>query len=465
MDNELEKSFREYISFVKKGYSRHLKKAKSNIIHLNPNYQEIFDSFESSREFEKIEKLTFPPYVKDKHLFGLFAEAHHSYELHAFFRNSGCYKSIIDNKDINVEALVKLYQDSISKSDEKITYYLPIQYLKIKAPEDCVDFGMFKIKKYTKEELDEEFMNSTNRLFYPQNEIDTKILRWYWILSVSSTVKYDPWWQVEYEDSSSIISNKTNYPKPVEEALRILTLFRWESISFKESEGDDISWSEFDFPFIIKITDNIFQNPHHNPNYLDLDTEPIFDDNGKFIEMAPSYHPMSIYEDEVEEFREFIMKAIVLYNKIKGNLDSMEFLEVAFDFFLKAFMNKGFEQLLWHITTIEALLGESTDLLTRTLSRRVAIVLGSDKTSRIEIFEEFKKLYIFRSSLVHGKPIPNKPDKSLKETNLNKAREYARQLILWVMEYVNANKNIKSSDMKKEMLYDIDLMPEKIPKI
>jgi len=54
-----------------------------------------------------------------------------------------------------------------------------------------------------------------------------------------------------------------------------------------------------------------------------------------------------------------------------------KFFERAGSYLLKGFFADGLEQLLWHITTVDALLGEDAPGATKRLPRRVAAILGT----------------------------------------------------------------------------------------
>ena len=70
--------------------------------------------------------------------------------------------------------------------------------------------------------------------------------------------------------------------------------------------------------------------------------------------------------------------------------------------FIKAFFSQGMEQLLWHISTIEALLGEKAEGLTNRLARRSALIIAKEREDREIIRKKFKELYDFDKSIFNA---------------------------------------------------------------
>lgn len=106
------------------------------------------------------------------------------------------------------------------------------------------------------------------------------------------------------------------------------------------------------------------------------------------------------------------------------------FLDIALGFLIKAFFSEGLQQLLWHISVVESLLGEKKEGITELLSRRVACILGKTRKERASVYKSFKKLYDFRSDLVHGNRELLKANK-IYVGHLREARHVARETLLW----------------------------------
>jgi hypothetical protein len=98
----------------------------------------------------------------------------------------------------------------------------------------------------------------------------------------------------------------------------------------------------------------------------------------------------------------------------------------------KAYFAGGLDQLLWYITSIEALLGERGEELSEKLARRIAAIMGKTKNEKKDIKKRFKALYDFRSALVHG----NKFRKEVYWGHLREAREFARICLVWFLNFL-----------------------------
>jgi hypothetical protein len=86
-----------------------------------------------------------------------------------------------------------------------------------------------------------------------------------------------------------------------------------------------------------------------------LDTEPDFDpDTREEIGERPAIW-FWFTDAKLGEFEEFVRREGSRLHHALVTEWSRPLIEVASGFFAKAFMSDGLEQLLWHITTIEAL--------------------------------------------------------------------------------------------------------------
>ena len=109
------------------------------------------------------------------------------------------------------------------------------------------------------------------------------------------------------------------------------------------------------------------------------------------------------------------------------------FLKVAMGNLIKAFFTEELEQLLWHITALEALLSERGPGVTASLARRSAAILGKTKAERKERRKQFKDLYNLRSDLVHGR----KFQKNVHRKQLFEARIMVLRVMIWFVHYLS----------------------------
>jgi hypothetical protein len=125
------------------------------------------------------------------------------------------------------------------------------------------------------------------------------------------------------------------------------------------------------------------------------------------------------------------------------------FFETALGYFVKAFCSEGFEQLLWHITTLEALLGEKGEGLTEKLARRISAILGNTNQEKKALNRQFKDLYDFRSTLVHGGNFK----KQVYVGHLREARSLARKVLLWFLHFLsNFQRGISEGRLQERLL-------------
>jgi hypothetical protein len=134
------------------------------------------------------------------------------------------------------------------------------------------------------------------------------------------------------------------------------------------------------------------------------------------------------------EFCDFVKNTGALIEKIK-QVSQWQFIDVALSFMEKGFTDSGLEQLLWHITVIEALMGENKSGLTSLLKKRVSSILGDSEADTAKIKKVFQRLYDLRSEFIHGND--KLLDPKVVHHDLAQAREMARQTTLWMLSYLN----------------------------
>lgn len=102
--------------------------------------------------------------------------------------------------------------------------------------------------------------------------------------------------------------------------------------------------------------------------------------------------------------------------------------------------------MLWHITTLEALLGEKGTGVTARLAGRIASILGRGEEEKTTVKKEFSELYNFRSDLVHG----NRFKKEVYVGHLRNARDQARETLLWFLHYLDWVQTLISANLPAE---------------
>ena len=286
--------------------------------------------------------------------------------------------------------------------------------------ESTMKFEGFQIRRFRADELRIMFGNRANVVFYPEAMVDVNQLQHYWFICLrtsSSAPRIDPSYPddfSEYEYEIGAVGwRATIYPRVVEQVLRNLALYHWPSLDPEEPGCAGLS-----IPFVLQTNDNLLIRPPGTPDISSLTSEPIFDpQTGEKVGEIPEL--MSVLgTGQTEDFKTFIQHTGTLLSALRVQPSDWQFLENALNYFVKAFFTTNLEQLLWHITTLEALLGDK-ESSTALLAKRIATILGKTNDERKTITKEFKALYDLRSALVHGRSI----DGQLYQKHLDKTRD------------------------------------------
>jgi hypothetical protein len=375
-----------------------------------------------------------------------------------WFRRSGVYERIAarDIPDLTID--FQSYRDAFSREQTQVTYLAPIEYVSFR--KEVMDFGQFSICSLSKTELEDIFQNRTRALFYKWAQIPTDELWGYWWLIAEGRKPTPPIGKItlDFRTLTYVRRRYTPHPDPTELALQALVLYPW----VPDWAEVDESWSGFDIPFVLHADDGL-RRPPFGPlaNVRILDREPDFDaDTGEEIGDRPTIH-FHLDESETSRFEVFVKAESKRLDRLRSLAWSKELIEVALGFLVKAFFANGVEQLLWHITTIEALFGEDGGDVTERLAQRVSIVLGGTEAERKDIRKRFRDLYNTRSELVHGTPTP----REVQTRDLRTAREFARFVTLWFVRWIDEIFSKVAGDpthlpKKRDLLRFLDLKPD-----
>jgi hypothetical protein len=389
-----------------------------------------------------------------------------------FFRRSNIYHNIYLRNKIDVGLAFKIYIDAFQRTEINESYFAPLEYIDF--AKNYIDFGQFQIRKFGIKELDELFQNRLNKIFYPSAFIDAEQIEEYWFICASKSIPAPKigvihFEQAEWMDICHVDIEYANYPEEIMPFLKSLSLFDWgadwlkESLKTKEIKDIEVGWFRFHIPFIYTINDDLLDSPNHAPNLSLLPKEEYFDES---IQDVCLRRPSFIYLDneKTNKFKEFIAHINNLLLSIRTEENNWQFFDIAINFFIKAFFSNGIEQLLWHITSIESLLGQ-VDKSTDNIANRMALILGRNNKEKIIIKNKFKGkkgLYDFRCRLVHGKTFKSKAYIN----HLWEARSLSRRIILWFIHYLSRIQDqvIQQNDAEKIptredilLLIDLDL--------
>ncbi|MFA5857437.1 MAG: hypothetical protein WC955_00060 [Elusimicrobiota bacterium] len=402
----------------------------------------LIDQLEKSNEFCQLVEKTHSELSSD----GYHGKDKSSWELavNNFFRRSMCYIDIYKQNFPNKELLLAKYIESFQRQQTKIRYLAPIEFVSFS--KECIDFGVFQIRKYSREELDLIFQNKINKIFNHWATINVEEIKDYWFISVEELVPTKKIGYIYWEQNPLKIKY-TPYPKVVESVLKQLSIFNWEPDWLKDGYLEKYPQEDypvgFSIPFVLRINDNLLEYPENNrPDFSRLAKESRID---SLTDEEIGSYPMittDLDEKQTTDFESCIHDIIKSLSNIEINQSNWHFIDIALGFSTKAFLSEGIERLLWYVTTLESLLGEKGSGLTAKLAKRVATILGKDESENKSIRKEFEELYEFRCNLVHGRPFK----KQILATHIIKVQNMVRQIILFFLYFLNTITDRYSSD-------------------
>src|SRR3989338_5001346 len=402
--------------------------------------------------------------------------------LQNYFRRSRLYLDIINGNPCDINAhFEELWASFNERKIKKITIR-PIN--NVEFTEKLIDFGKFKIQKFSKGELDSLLEQEVCEAFYPYAVVDTKTLSLFWhIIEECNEEKEKENLKIinvgiTYDD---IFRVKRSFP---DRTLQLLALFDWGNASARpspEKKNTDWGFEPLDLPFRYTVSNDLINSPMASPDLSKLMLL-VDETEGEFTQFT-----IHLTNSDIGELKKVVKNANDFLESIDLQKCDWEFLEIAMGSLAKAFLSDGIEQLLWHMIALEAIIGEEKET-TQNIGRRLGLIWGGREKKDIDrICKEFKELYDFRCSLVHGSKFgKGKMEKELYRYHLRLARDYARKTVLWFICYLShihrelkkgavpLNKYPKQKDLLLLLDYQIQsfehqdakvMMPEDFPEI
>ena len=366
-----------------------------------------------------------------------------------WFRNSRYYTNLFGSvAPPDTENLLRSYVGAFARERDVVRWFAPIELVNFAGP---LEFDTFKILVHEADDLRGLLRNDVNELFYPWAVTTLSVLEDYWFVEVQQEKEAHrvghfelPGWERMFFERRKF----SEFPACLESALQKMALFRWIPDWFEE---DAVNWFGFNVPFAIKVEGSLLRSPARAPELARLDREPIADQEGNEVDDRPAIiHDL----DEVgtKHFGDFICGLETLW----ALPEKWAFIDLARGYLLKAFLTKGLEQLLWHITALEALVGEKEQTV-RTLKNRLSCIHGSTEKERKAVKKQVADLYGVRCDLVHGNVRKSeKVDVAL----LRDARELARATVLWFLKYaahIRSNMAKDSLPEREDLLAVLDM--------
>lgn len=209
------------------------------------------------------------------------------------------------------------------------------------------------------------------------------------------------------QDFGRIEPHKGRFAPVVEDALFFLLLASWEDWSTMP----EVDWRGFRVPWVYIVDDDLFVRPQTppTPDSLAWETQALTDGRGEVVEVE---RPVGLRLDDDAQ------AGLTRWDEARWSLVTRARRSPLFEtpvghFFVRAFLSEGVDEVLAHLTTIEAALGVRSDYErglrqkpdpyrqlggTRRVAARIAALLGD------RIFaQQYDHLFGVRSAFLHGR--------------------------------------------------------------
>lgn len=430
---------------------------------------EAVEDLEKSGEFSQLLQAVRSEEIAE----GFHKKSDRSFWEHALtnvLRRSGYYLDQAGYGENLPDSLLSKIMSHFDRREKVITYLAPMEYVRLEINEIPCD--TFSIKKFTEAELDRLFEISLCEVFYPWAVVDTATLSDYWFIVMTDKQPINPLGRIDANlgKVGKVRARYSPFPK-IERAIHALALASWQPDWTRHDDtkgpADWKGWLGFRVPFLLRYSDHLLDSPSVAPNLSTLDREPYFNPLTGEEEGEKPVHWISFSAEESEQFVNTVQNLDHLLVAIKPAMEAWNFVGRALGFLVKGFYSDGLEQLLWHMTVLEALFGEDRPGISKRLRRRIGTVLASTEAERREIGSRFAELYEFRSRLVHGDEF----EQQVWAGHLREARDLARRCLLWFLNLAQLVIQACSTDLpdgipkREEIMALIDLDPNAIDRM
>jgi len=354
--------------------------------------------------------------------------------LKTFFRRSRFYSSAFASKQQDPQEYFNQFWSGLFHREVKITILKILD--EVEFIRRLINFGAFRIQRFTREDLDTLINREVMDTFYPQATIDTGVLSQHSLLIAD-------WTEVRGEDAKTTppvdVSTYQDWswlqvqPKTPDLMIQLLAIHEWtpdltedECLEMSTDIGEiQTLWPGPSISESLIINDDIFSEPNFL-RYSDRIPDTFRDEP-----TAPFPVPVNLQQEK--EIQLSALKGHNVFLIAEHVKPHWDFVPVALAYLGKAFLAKpDLEQLLWNVAVLASLLSEKAEV-GQTMRRRISNILGSTEREKREIRREFDELYAFRSNLVHGNVFTKKAGFE----HLAKARRMARQVMSWVLDYLS----------------------------
>ncbi len=277
-------------------------------------------------------------------------------------------------------------------------------------------FGRARLAQFTAEELEALFDAPRLLRNFPALPLESKRLAQFHWLVVEEEIVLDPRPEARAtpfmfidmrRDFGEIEPYLGRFPQAVEGALFFLLLARWEEWSTLQ----EVDWRGFRVPWIYTVDEDLFVRRARPPSADSLTLEPWFveDKWGEEVELErPS--TLRLHDNAKTELQLFNDAA---WTKVQAARATPLVETPVMHFLVRAFLADGIDEVMAHMTAIEAALGLEMDHKRKlrpkpdphprlSATKRVAARIGAALTDP-EAVQDYKDLFELRSGFVHGR--------------------------------------------------------------
>jgi len=353
--------------------------------------------------------------------------------LGAYLRNSGAYLSVAHSAPVDYHGLAARLVEEAARDESTVTYYAMLEGVDLEADE--ISWGNYRLVHVDRSSLQDILSMPTRALFFEDPPQDLNRLAHHYFLVASAPMPTGfggALQRLQRHWSTKQHMHPTDLPEPIEDALATLALYDWQPEWGEDDRAAEVAkqlgWMGFRVPLVLETSDDLLHLPRRIPDTSEVTMTPVPGPRGEEIGQMPERTFLELDAAQTQQLQES-MAELQVHRDARASSSSADFLRVAANAVLKALLASGMEQLLWHITAIEAVLGEvrEGESTTSLVARRLCSILATTKTARKGLRKQFTELYGFRSALVHGR----RPKTDVYRGHLRRARELARPIVVW----------------------------------
>lgn len=275
-------------------------------------------------------------------------------------------------------------------------------------------FGLARIGSFSVEQLEGLFDSERLRRVYRDRSVDFARLAQVQWLVLEEEVAIDPrpearaipiFFQRLDQDFGAFDPFPRRHPAVVEDALFCLLLAPWESWGTMTI----VDWRGFHLPWVYTVDTDLAIQPAAPPDAASLTFEPTIyhgHDGEEIEDEQPSI--LQLDEDDLEGLAEDLAET---WRKLETARITDLFKTPIEHFMVRAYASSGIDEMLAHMTVLEAALGEEADhdrklrpkcerdlSATERMARKVASLLDDSSAAHA-----YRELFRVRSLFVHGR--------------------------------------------------------------